>query len=516
MRKSERIVIWLLLACAAGLPIVVGCTDTKQRKAGRKVLDEVDIARRRYDRALALLANPVFKARGEFPPLPTGEPGQTLIPYEKKDIEIVPAMVNPKALRALAEAETGLGKALADNPLAPTAEKALAHLILARIKALEGYYFVAKANLARGRALAALAQAEPTTTQVKMHVALMDYHRTLVGLSDQDIKKQIADAEKDLKEWGAELEQVNKKLVAIKVEKQRLVRENKKRMEDARKLRAESRITSGQKGLDLLNKALAIEEETNRAYSRIDTVEANTISYNVQRADLTVRVDSANQRVTVAKGILQARKESTGQDRDELDKIARSLATILKKLEKLTGVIGENCEIAAKAEELAGEAYKRSQQHLEDSRAFPPSKRHEAMAEEADVLMSAGRQGLARLELHARAGRLVEQIKKLWPQAVPNGKAPQIIKKIVGYVDKPDEVKTEAEKDFRKAADMYRRAGSAMRRALRWVYKGQEASAYIMARNHKLAPWQFIPTIPQRATAIDEWLVEAQQKQDAA
>lgn len=481
VRKTQRTVArFFLVACAAAL--LAGCTDTKPREAGRKILDEVDIATRRYDRALSLLANPVFKAKGEFPPTPlAAEPGGAPPRYEKADIEIVhPETVNPKALDALKQAETGLAKVLAENEaLAPKAEKALAHLILARLKSLKGYYFAAKANLARGRALGAIAQAEPTTTEVKTHVAMINYHKTVVGLSNQDIEQLIAKAEKDLVAWNAELKEVNTKLTAIKAEKQRLLAENQARMAEARKKRVASRLANGQKSLDLLNEALAIEEETNRAVSRVDIVEAETVSLNVARGDVVVRVASAKQRITVAQDILKGRKQNTGQDRDELEKIARSLAVVLKRLEEQAGMIGENCATAAAAEKQADEAYRQAREHLESSRSFPSAKAHEAMAEEADVLMSTGRLAAARLELHVRATRLVGRVKKLWPQAAPDRKAPQIVDRIAAYLAEPDNVRKDGEKDFRKAADLYKRAGANMERHLKWVYKGQEAGAYI-------------------------------------
>jgi len=282
----------------------------------------------------------------------------------------------------------------------------------------------------------------------------------------------------DQKQFAAKVGELKGKIAANEQLKQQLNESGKARMEEARKIRVESRLAGGQKGLDLLRKALDIEAAVNKDNSKVDAAEAESISLKVELADYELQLAASNQQIQMAKEILQGRETAAGEVKKQLDAATQELAGVVKKLEEATGRIGGACETASVAETASAEAYEKARKHLEGSRSFPLHKSDQAMAEEADVLVARGEMNAARLELQTRLTRLTDRMEKLLPQALPGSSLPSL-EKIKGYVPKLAEVKESAEKDFREATNLYKKALAAMKSEYRWVCQGQVAAAYL-------------------------------------
>jgi len=470
-----------LLACLLVLPLAAGCADSEQRTANQNLVDAIDRARRLYDRGLALLANPVLKTGGDFLPI---SPDEDKTPKgEEPDVQVVRNVVNPKALTALKEAEADLAKAISDNGAAGEPEKALAHLTLGRVINARAYLLTNVATLHRNEAAELVPVAEQSAWQTRTHLSLVKYHRKLAGVSSDDVQKVIDETTKQKQTAAAEVKVTKGKLTANAAKKAALLQENQTRMEQARKIRVESRRITGTKSLDLLNQALEIEAAVNKDRRKVDAAEAETLALKVALADQELRLNSADQLLEVAGQILSGRNDATGKAKKDLDAASATLAGILKTLEKLTGQIDAACTAAAAAETQAMEAYDKARAHLVTSRAYPPHKKMVALADEADLLVARGRLTSERLGLQKHLSALAEKLTKAWPDMPGGAAAPASVKKIQGYVAKPDAVKDLAVKELREAVDLYRKAVKAMKKDQRPLVHGSIASAYLLLYN---------------------------------
>jgi len=483
VRKSQRVALHsVLLACLLALPLAAGCADSEQRTANQNLVDAMDRADRLFKRGLALLANPVLKTGDEFLPI---HPGEDKTPAgQEPDVQIVRNTVNPKALVALEEAEAGLSKAISENAAAAgPAEIALAHLTLGHVIKAKAYLFTNIAAIHRNEAAELLPLAEQSAWQTWTHLSLVKYHRELAGVSSKDIQDVIDQATTQKSTAAAEVKETKGKLAANATKKAELLRANQTRMEQARKIRVESRRITGQKSLDLLNQALEIEAAVNKDHRKVDAAEAETLALKVALADQELRLNSADQLLQVAGEILAGRKDTTGKAKKDLDSASATLAGILKTLEKLAGQIDAACTTAADAEAKAMAAYDATRSHLVTSRAYPPHKANVALAEEADLLVARGKLSSERLDLQKHLSALAEKLTKAWPEMPGGASAPAVVKKMQGYVPKPDDVKEAAVKDLREAVDLYRKAVKAMKKDHRPAVHGSIATAYLLLYN---------------------------------
>jgi hypothetical protein len=483
VRKSQRVALHsVLLACLVVLPLAAGCADSEQRTANKNLVDAIERAQRLYDRGLALLANPVLKTGEKYLPI---NPGEDKTPVgQEPDVQIIPNAVNPKALDALKEAETCLTEAIRDNTAAAgAAEKALASLTLGRVTNAKAYLFTTVAAIHRGKAAGLVPAAEQSEWQTKTHLSLVNYHGQLAGVSSKDIQKVIDEATAQKQKAAAEAKDSKGKLEANATKKAQLLKSNQDRMEKARKIRVESRRITGQKSLDMLNQALEIEAAVNKDRRLVDAAEAETLALKVALADQELRLDSADQLLKAAEEILAGRKDATGKAKTELDAANAELAKILKTLEKVAGRIDAECTAAAAAETKAMAAFDAARALLVAGRAYPPHKAKVALADEADLLVERGKLSSARLGLQKRLTALVGKLTKAWPQMPGGAEAPAVVKKLQGYVPKPDDVKELAVKDLREAVDLYRRAVKSMKKEQQGMTHGSIAATYLLLYN---------------------------------
>jgi len=460
VRKGKYLIVSFLMI---GL---VGCGDSKQRRAGRNILDELDKAQRRYQRALALMANPVYTIAGEYAPL---KKHRDASPAE---IKLPPVgTLNPKAFKVLVDAGEGLEAVLAANKAAPATDKALAKAMLGRIGALKGRYKGILASQAREKAGEAVGRADRAASLMRVHAAMIAYYDKLLSLGDTDVRATLAGATGDVNKLAGQIRKIDEELDATKAQQKALTALNEKLTGEARDRRRDSRLTEGREALDLLAKAQAKQSQINKNTTTLSRLEIAKRARTDKRGRLELELKLAKRREKTAQDILKSRSTQFRDNTDRRQEMQKALEQARKSAQETARQVVEAQKEAAKAEKDAAGFYDEAIKWLADARSELPGRRDPAaLAEEAEVQMAWAGVKLSSLELQQDCDRLAAVMEK-------NG-APQIAADLRSYPGDSDAQRQEARKRLLEAVGLCEKAVSAAAGDMRSTYRVLLASAY--------------------------------------
>ncbi|MDY6913471.1 MAG: hypothetical protein SVT52_03315 [Planctomycetota bacterium] len=477
MQRSRDLIFGALVAaCLVGMLTVAGCSASKSRRARQNILEEVLEAQRLVNKALALLASPVYAVGDKYAPFTTSTlvgPGEGL--------KILPGTaLNPNAWQALQQAEDGLSAVLAENAEARPEDRAMGQSMLARVASLKGDYQATIAAAARDRAGEALREAQKALGLMEFQLSLCKYFHGLANLTDKELRQMISNAKADVQKFTTASADVRAKIDRLTKDRDALLATNEERIAAARNLRIESRLASGQKSLDLLQDALKIESQVSSNASKIGGIESQITSGKTEAKTVHLDLTSAKARLDVSGAVLKARKQQFGSADETKTKLLGTIAEAQKHLERLAERTFSACAAAAEAETAAANAYELARKQLKAAaEALHDHASAEAMAEQADVLMAMAELNVRRLELQIDSSRLAKQIQSLWAEMDPPRNVPPALARAGDYLAEPAMVRQTAEAQYEEAAKLYKKAMSKVRRELQWAYQGQLAAAYI-------------------------------------
>ena len=460
MRKTNALALVLMLtAGVVGLALVGGCSESKARRAGRRLLKEVEQAEGLYYRALDYLVSPTHHVRQDRLP-----PGQEL---------------HPDVLLTLKKAEEGLSKVLRDNRDAEAPDKAIAQVMLARILSLRGYCRTTQAYSAIRRVNTTRPRVEAILTSVRLQINLLGYYDELASAGDENIRGLRNQAAAVRSRKSADLAEVDERVATLRKQQAIESEEYANRNAEALVLSIEGRATPGQEGLKKLEEALGIQAKANAAEAKLAEIEREVDTLGARRKALEVDLADAEARIATVDDILGERKTQGAKNVVSLRGVRSRLKGSQAVLKRLLAAMEESCKEIESAQRQAINAYDLSLGKLSSASSAQPEDRLGTAASRADVLM-------ATADLQARCVAVVEGNSRLagvfgrvWRE-MGAAQLPLELAKIQSFLGDPLALRDQAEKRYSQAVKLY---GRALRdvddRRLRWSYQGQLAAAYM-------------------------------------
>ncbi len=480
----------LLFACAVQAGLLPGCSEGRSTADSQALMEETAKAQRRYAKASALWANPVYKYKSGdnvelISPLPPG----TIIPdSDTNKVQVLPASaMNPKVLDVLKEAASALKKAISRCAAADDATKALAEATLGRIVMLRGEYHAAKTASQRQAARYAADRIREAVQILNAQLNRIEYYDLLSQVSNDDLneiikqsKDQQAAIKKQISDIDAKIAEKTKARNALSVATSNL-------RAQAGKLRTDSRLASGREGLNLLEKALAKEKVAGRNEANIARYDYDISSLKTQKKDLELKGQSAKARQESAEKIAAARNEVGDTNARQKDLVTKELDKPYLQVEHNAEKLSDALGMAKKHEKDALDAFESASTHLrlaanleaKVARSGSTSPRPESSASAGEADMLAARMCVDQLAMRALAQDIASELKTLWTlMGKRDGKLPNLAGKIASYVSDPTKVATSAEKSFNSAIKVFDQAVRYAGVNNSWTYEGQLAVAY--------------------------------------
>lgn len=487
MHKDKRVLFVLLGAFSWAAFGLIGCGGDARSDLAKAT----NRARRLYDRACAVLHDPVFKVGGDYAPFTERKDA----PDDPNAIELVPlGMVNPKAAPALKQAADELSAALAAaDSDTPPVDKALAHAVLARIHALEGDRMALLATQKRHEAWTLLRRMEDAAIAMGDHGKRVANCDQLLSVTDPSVAKMAGGAKADIAAAQGKIGGLTQKRQAHEKEKASLATANEKLLADARELRVQSQLAGPIKGIELFDKARAKEDQATANSVRITELEDTVQFLASQIATLKLDVAAAQRRGTAAAEVASRREKRTATIRQERDAFVQLVTDSQKEVETLAGKTIDLCKQARDEEDDANKAYGGAEGQYKKYAGCTgdqaPMDVPELDSDPAivsmwgDMRMQQGQLRLATLSLQKRLDHVVAGVTKLWEALPVQNTVPDIVTQVPAYRTNAQEMKTAAQEDFRWAAIRYEDAAELVGRKekdkkLQWAYRLQTAAAY--------------------------------------
>jgi len=474
--KGGAIVLGIVAAFVALVVLFVVWPQTGPKKDSQNIRDAVHRAGKLYDRAQKLMANVVF----------TDAAGRTTAPFttdlvtRPEQIKLLgPTTPNPKAIDNINEAVDSLQQALVNNRSAGEDVKALAHKLLSGLLALKGHYYTAESLTDKAGTANLLKLVEQAIGMMRMRMAAIEHYDRLTAVGDDELKAMRAKAVAEADDLKTRRDQVSREIFGLG-EKVAGIRASIAALAaKARAARNESQSTKGQKGVELLEQALAYERQIDGLAGRIGETQDQLRVLKVEFDDLGLREVLAREQVKAAEAILDSRKRETTERLAERDECRKLLGKSVQSAIDLVDKVVQLCAQAKSAEAGAVSAYVDADSQLDAAKAGIPASSAQHEADKADIAMAIADLGMERLSLQARLELLATSITDLWPKLSPPRQVPPAAPKLTGYVADVEKLRGRTTAAYRNAARRYFKAIESADDIHKWVYQGRLATAHL-------------------------------------
>lgn len=496
-----RYLKWLPVAVTA-LALVGGCSSSRER-ARRKLADQLDEARRRYDHATALTDYPFYieTSTGARSPVyrKLGERGLN-VPATRPAIDDRP-------LKVLEEAEKLLANALADVAgKAPDNIKGDAELLLGKIclaKARHcihvGESFRADADRGRRSAVAMidgiynrLAEADDSKAIANMPRGKIVARQTALNTQVQNLAGKMGAADKQIAKLVGEIAALSKDSAAKRPE--------------AQKLRDRSEVTTGSKGLELLTSAQAIEAEIDANAGKVAAKQQAMAVVNNDKAllgrqhqlvkaelaevgrHLAAIEKSSSEAAESAKAAQAEAVKFAGQVEAEVGAVEQACRKIrdreTRALADLAKALGHfrRAASAAEAEVRTAAAAKEPQEVGIVALMADDAHLASVLCVKASASLTMAEVRIRQLAMASANADLGARVTQAWKRL--SQPSPPAAAALGAYLADPAKTRQEAENDYKAAeVDLERidakllRSGAA--KNTKWMYQGSLAAAYL-------------------------------------
>ena len=445
------------------------------QKANANIVAAVQRSNKLYERAQKLMANVVF----------TDAAGRTVTPTTSKvtspeQIKLLPLTTpNPKALDDINQAVDGLKQALADNRSAGKDVEALAHKLLSRLLTLKGDYYTAKSLTDKVVVGNLLDLANQSIGVMQRQMAFIEECNELTGISNDDVMTIRSEGLSKAKDLEAKKKEVSDIIFDLANKVKEMRASGAALATKASAARKESEKAEGQKGVDLLDQALAYEKVMYSLRGKIREDQDRIRVLEVEYKDLGLREVSATERAEAAEVILGNRKKETADrlvERDECRKVLKEFET--SAIDLMDKIVKRSVEVKT-AEAEAVNAYSAAVKQLEEAKVGEPARYAAYEADKADIAMVMADLSVERLSLQERLRLLAVLITDLWPKLSPPRQVPPGAPKLATYVADVEKLRNNATTGYQNATELYSKAIKSADRIHRWVYQGQLAAAYM-------------------------------------
>ena len=469
--RSQNVIVGtvFMILLGAALAPLTGCSESARDRANHRLCKELSQAEKLYGRALALLANPVYKSGDDYVPLErdTGQQADITVPLLLD--------VHPEVLPILERIDADLSAALSseDSAEADDVTKALCDTMLSRCWSLRGFCLSYTADEAKKRFHASKRQASGRLTYLKQNEHLVGYYKLLATATDEDLVAMRAEAFEAAEELKAKMSDSDERLAAMDAEKLAQTKIYEQRSAEARRLDMSAVPRGVQQDAARLEKVLQLKSQASNAELVIAEIEHEVESLRAVRELYELSANAANSRIAAANEILAQRTQMVERNEAEGRQAVLALDTVQTQLLELVPDLGKACEDYAAAQAKTLEAYNLALKRLGRLDASGD----DAVVRRADLLMRVAdiqADGLAELQSNKD---FAESFGEVW-EKLGKGQVPAAIGTLRSFIKDPMAEKADAEGKYKKASELYQQVVKKADRNLRWAYQGQLASAY--------------------------------------
>lgn len=452
---------------------LVGCSEPKQRRAGRRLLGEATRARQLLDDGvLALLANPVYRAGESYAPFAV--PSHVT----ESDIFVHPGDdIHPNVLPTLKKAERLLSSALSDPRNAPAAaqDKAVLQIMLGRVYSLRGYCAALQAYQADRDLATARKHADQMLAAARANADLLDYYNTLDSAEDTGVASLRTEAVAHQAMIESDINNLDQRLEQMRREKAAQSQAYQTHNAQARSMTMEAKLGTAKEGLKKLEKALDIRAAARKAETRVAEIEHEMASLLGKRKNLEVALATAEAQIAALaielSELQQTRAANVVATQQARRQLRVSLATVQEFLGRMEAASGK----LAEAVTTSNDSYEKASSHFRKADAAGSSA---ANIQQAAALTTVAEMKTLALAAMDQNKRLVDSFAKLWTK-LGAGALPRAAQKVRSFLADAEAFRQDAEAKYAQAIKLYQKATSGADRQLRWAWQGELAAAHI-------------------------------------
>ncbi len=462
MHKRSILGVMLALAfCVMGMALTTGCSESKDRRASRELLESVDKAHRLHERALALMANPAYLADDENA---DPQPGDSLHPEVLGTLNRAARIVT-KALQDLPEPKDAASEL--------TQAKAQAQIVLAHVQSLQGYCHTTEAYRAIDAATDAGKQVEIDLAAARAKGELFGFFRKLASADSGEIQSSRDRAARSQAQASANVQSIQATIAKLQATRQQQNEAYGKYNSQASAAAADARDTPGEKGLDELEKALEIREKANAAEAEIARIERELDTRMAELQAARLAQSSSADQVAVFDKLLAQHANEVARMKAKAAGAKSQLDAATAKLAASLSQVVATCDQAVAAMNRSTAAYDKARRQAQSAGR---AKTLDAASLEAAIWTAIADVKVRVLNLQEQNHALASRVKAVW--VAVGAEAPADLQKIVTILPDPDKVREDIIANYEGATRLRRKAGSGVDREHRWSYDGQTAIAF--------------------------------------
>lgn len=476
VRNSPSAVIVVLASVVISM-LMLGCSDNPQQQATNSVLDAVADAQHRYEQAIGLMANPIFKIDGEYGPslAPLG-------PGDANRLEVLPSdALHPKALTVLQQAQQELAAVLDANKDASKQAQAVGRELLGRIQAQKALYHQQQAQAHRTDALASLDASQTVAGGIGVQSRAIAFFQALAAQTSEQVQAAQATAQQQASEAQTTITSGKGQIEQMITRRADLLRQRNQLNEQAREISRQANQAGGERSLELVDQAQAKAAQAGEAENEIARLDVQIDKARIDLAVAQLELTAAQQRAKSAGDILEMRKRSQADISLQLQGLSKPLdqmkADLVKHLQAATLELAE----ASKNETEALNSFGPAVGQIKQAQSLYSSMQKQdkatfAASQQAQMLMSQADLRGQMLQAAVKVDQVASQVAQVFEQL--KAPAPEQLQSLRQYVDAA-KVREQATEDLTEAKTLLLTASQRVRGPQRWLYLGQLGAAHL-------------------------------------
>lgn len=495
-----RYLKWLPVAVTA-LALVGGCSSSREM-ARRKLADELDKARRRYDHATALTDYPFYIDRSSGVRSPIYRKLG-----ERLDVPATRPAIDDRPLKVLDEAEKLLASALAEVAgNAPENIKGDAELLLGKICLAKARHRIHVGESFRADADRRHRSAVAMIDGIYNRLSEADDNKAIASMPRDKIVARQAALNKQVEDLAGKMGVGDKQIAKLVGEIAALNKDSAAKRPEAQRLRDRSEVTTGPKGLELLTAAQAIEAQIDANAGKVAARQQAMAVLNNDKALLgrqqqLVKAEmaevgrhlaaigkSSSEAADSAKAAQAEAVEFAGQVEAEASAAEQACRKIRDRetqaLADLAKALGHfrRAASAVEAEVRAAAAAKEPQEGGIVALMADDAHLASVLCVKASASLTMAEVRSRQLTMASANAALGARVTQAWKRL--SRPSPPVAAALGGYLADPAKARKEAEDDYKAAeADLERIDGKLLRtgdaKNTKWMYQGSLAAAYL-------------------------------------
>ncbi len=457
--KNIKTLIVIVIVVVACLAVVTGLSfipEYSSRRAGKNILDAISHTQRVYEQAL-------FTERAK--------PQETTTAPAAKG----PAL-DMRTLNLLERAENRLSSAIEANPRAEKNAVSLANRTLTTVAASIGRLRLDAATAGETELTKQVKQSDQLASKLRNALNWTKFYQRAASDTNQEVKQMLSLAQSNIESLNEKISSIETALNESKNRLETLQEKNKKLLNQIRELRTQSRLTSGEKSLELFNEAMSLQEEIDRINSEISKIENTRQKQQAVLKDLRTQAASARARADAAQELLAGRQSDIKNLNQQLEKHKQQISDTISKLIEQAEKISSLCSDITNNRAQAIDAYARAAEYAQRSASANTDKAPLLFAEQSQMHQSIASTHKANILLAQKLTSLSKQIDNVAKNS--DASLSQPLNTLKNCMPDTEQARTAAESAYKEAIQLNSMAVDAAPAKFKWVYQGALASAY--------------------------------------